>query len=268
MLFSRRHLFGLAAALALSAGLAAPAPVRAEDEPLLVFAAASLKEAMTEAAQDFETASGNKVQVSFAASGALARQIEAGAPADVFVSANIKWMTYVSDMGLTVKESEKALLGNALVLIAPADADTPPVAIGPDFDLAGLLGEGHLAIGEMTTVPAGAYGKAALEKLGLFDSVKDRLAQASSVRAALALVGRGEAPLGIVYATDAAADDKVKVIGTFPADSYPTIVYPVAILKEGNNPAAAAFIAYLQSAPAAATFTKAGFTVVQAPATN
>lgn len=268
MLLSRRHLIGLVAGLALSAGLAVPAPVRAADAPLLVFAAASLKEALTVAARDFETATGTQVQISFAASGALARQIEAGAPADVFVAADLKWMTYVSDRGLTVKESERALLGNALVLVAPADAETPAVEIGPGFDLAGLLGDGYLAIGEMSTVPAGTYGKAALEKLGLFDAAKPRLAQADSVRAALALVGRGEAPLGIVYATDAAADPKVKVIGTFPADSHPAIVYPIAILTESDNPAAATFLAYLQSAPAAATFTNAGFTVMQAPATN
>lgn len=267
MLLSRRHLFALVAGLALAAPLA-PRLAAAEDAPVLVFAAASLKESLTTVAADFEKASGKKVQLSFAASGPLAKQIESGAPADLFISADLKWMTYVSDKGLTVKETEKPLLGNTLVLVAPADSAIAPTEIKEGFDLAGLLGDGHLAIGEMTTVPAGTYGKAALEKLGLFDAVKDKLAQAESVRAALALVGRGEAPLGIVYATDAAADAKVKVIGAFPEGSYPAIVYPVAVLKESANPAARDFLAFLESAPASATFAKAGFTVENAPGTN
>lgn len=265
MLFSRRTLFALVAGLALAAPLV---PSRADDAPVLVFAAASLKESLTGIAAAFEKETGQKVQISFAASGPLAKQIEAGAPADLFISADLKWMTYVSDKGLTLKETEKPLLGNTLVLVAPADSDTAPVTLAPGFDLAALLGDGHLAIGEMTSVPAGTYGKAALEKLGLFGSVKDKLAQAESVRAALALVGRGEAPLGIVYATDAVADKAVKVLATFPEGSYPAIVYPVAILKESTNPAAARFLAYLQSAPAATTFTSAGFSVTQAPGTN
>ncbi|MFZ2870896.1 molybdate ABC transporter substrate-binding protein [Zavarzinia sp.] len=265
MLFSRRNLLALVAGFALVAPLV---PARAEEAPVLVFAAASLKESLTGIATAFEKETGQKVQISFAASGPLAKQIEAGAPADLFVSADLKWMTYVSDKGLTVKETEKPLLGNTLVLVAPADSDKAPVTLAPGFDLAGLLGDGHLAIGEMTTVPAGTYGKAALEKLGLFDGVKDKLAQAESVRAALTLVARGEAPLGIVYATDAVADPKVKVLATFPEGSYPAIVYPVAILKGSTNPAAVRFLAYLQSAPAAATFAGAGFSVMQAPGTN
>lgn len=267
MSFSRRSLFALIAGMALAAPFMQPR-AEAGDAPVLVFAAASLKESLTAIAADFEKETGKVVRISFAASGPLARQIEAGAPADLFVSADLKWMTYVSDKGLTAKETEKPLLGNTLVLVAPADSDKAPITLAPGFDLAALLGDGHLAIGEMTTVPAGTYGKAALEKLGLFDRVKDRLAQAESVRAALTLVARGEAPLGIVYATDAAADPKVKVLATFPADSYPAIVYPVAILKDSINPAAKDFLAYLEGAAAAAAFTKAGFSVAKAPGTN
>lgn len=267
MSLSRRNLLALVAGMALSAPFTAPG-AGAEDAPVLVFAAASLKESLTTIAATFEKETGKAVRISFAASGPLARQIEAGAPADLFISADLKWMTHVSDKGLTVKETEKPLLGNSLVLVAPADSDGAPVTLAPGFDLAGLLGGGHLAIGETTTVPAGTYGKAALEKLGLFEGVKDRLAQAESVRAALTLVARGEAPLGIVYATDAAAESKVKVLATFPADSYPAIVYPVAILKDSVNPAAKDFLAYLESAPAAATFTRAGFSVTRVPGTH
>ncbi|MCF4165512.1 molybdate ABC transporter substrate-binding protein [Zavarzinia compransoris] len=266
MLLSRRDLIALAAAVGLSASLASGA--RADDGPLLVFAAASLKEAVGSLAEAYEKETGTEVQVSFASSGALAKQIEAGAPADVFISANTKWMDVLSEKGLTVKATEEPLLGNGLVLVAPADSPLEPVTITRDLDLAGLLGDGHLAIGETTSVPAGTYGKAALESLGLFASVEPRLAQAANVRAALALVGRGEAPLGIVYATDAAADPQVKVVGTFPEGSYPAIVYPVAVLAESKNPAAASFVAFLKSATAAASFTAAGFTVVNAPSTN
>lgn len=259
MRLTRRLILGLAAAAALSLPMFHPA--RAEDKPVLVFAAASLKESLGKVAEAFKAESGKAVTLSFAASGPLAKQIEAAAPADVFISADTKWMAYLSDKGLTDKATEKPLLGNTLVLIAPKDSATAEVALAEGFDLAGLLGDGRLAIGEVTSVPAGAYGKAALESLKLFDSVKDKLAQGESVRAALALVSRGEAPLGIVYGTDAAADAGVKVVATFPAGSYPAIVYPVAKIASSTHPDAAAFIAYLQSPAAQAVFAAAGFTI-------
>ncbi|PWR19029.1 molybdate ABC transporter substrate-binding protein [Zavarzinia compransoris] len=259
MTLTRRLLLSLAAAAVLSLPMVHKA--KAEDKPVLVFAAASLKESLGKVAESYKAETGKTVTLSFAASGPLAKQIEAAAPADVFISADLKWMSYLSDKGLTDKATEKALLGNTLVLIAPKDSATTTVPLAEGFDLAGLLGDGRLAIGEVTSVPAGTYGKTALESLKLFDSVKDKLAQGESVRAALALVSRGEAPLGIVYATDAAADPSVKVVATFPAASYPAIVYPVARVAASTNADAAGFIAYLQAPAATATFEAAGFTV-------
>ena len=267
MLFSKRKLLGLIAAVAMVPTVLA-GTARAEDKPVLVFAAASLKEALTTLATGFQKETGKVVQISFAASGALAKQVEAGAPADLFISADTKWMTYLSGKDLTVKDTEMPLLGNTLVLVAPKDAAVDPVTLGKGFDLGALLAGGKLAMGDPSSVPAGTYGKTALENLGIYDGVKDKVALTENVRAALALVARGEAPFGIVYGTDAAADPTVKVVATFPADSYPAIVYPIAVLKESANPDAKAFYAYLQTAPAAAVFTAQGFTVMKAPATN
>lgn len=249
--------FRLPALTALVLGLASP--VAAEE--VVVFAAASLKTALDEIATDFKTQTGNDVVVSYAGSNQLAKQIIEGAPADIFVSAAVNWMDEVQKAGDVVDGSRKDLLGNSLVLIAHGK-DAAPVTIGPDFDLKGLLGEGKLAMGLVDSVPAGQYGKAALEKLGVWSAVEPSVAQADNVRAALALVATGEAPLGIVYATDAAADDSVTVVGTFPADSYPAIIYPSALLSGAADQADKDFYAALQSDAAKAAFTKQGFVIL------
>lgn len=253
--FSRRAV----AVLALAVAALAPLAARAAD-PVVVFAAASLKGTLDVAGAQFEAATGTPVTVSFAASSALARQIEEGAPADMFVSADLKWMSYLTDKGLVAADSRVDLLGNRIVLVAPAGS-AESVDIAPGFPLATLLGDGRLAMGDPAAVPAGLYGKAALEKLGVWSSVAAKVAPAENVRAALLLVSRGEAPLGIVYATDAASDPGVAVVGTFPADSHPPIVYPAALLKAAKNPAAAEFLAFLKRPETLKIFADAGFVV-------
>ncbi|NKN39688.1 molybdate ABC transporter substrate-binding protein [Agrobacterium sp. a22-2] len=230
-------------------------------EPVTVFAAASLKDVLGTIAEDWKSETGGTVVLSFAASSALAKQIEEGAPADLFISADLKWMDYLAKADQLVADTRTDLLGNRIVLVAPAEA-TATVHIEKSFPLADLLGDGHLAMGNTDAVPAGVYGKAALEALGVWDSVKDKVAQAENVRAALLLVSRQEAPLGIVYETDAKADPKVKVLDRFPEDSHPAIIYPAAVLKQAKGPEAKEFLAYLQSAKAHAIFTDAGFTVL------
>jgi molybdate transport system substrate-binding protein len=185
-----------------------------------------------------------------------------GAPADIFISADLDWMDYVAKKGLIKADTRSNLLGNSIVLVAAKDK-VKPVEIKEGFDLAGLLGDGKLAMGEVKSVPAGKYGKAALEKLGVWASVESRVAGAESVRAALALVSRGEAPYGIVYKTDAAADKGVAIAGTFPDDSHPPIIYPAAILADSNNPDASAYLEFLESDEAAPFFTEQGFTVLK-----
>jgi len=249
-------------AIALFA-LLAGRPAAAAD--LLVFAAASLKNALDDAIADYASRTGVKVEASYAASGPLARQIENGAPADLFISADIAWMDEVASHDLIRPESRVDLLGNRLVLVAARD-DTRSIPLGPGADLLAPLGQGRLAIGDPQSVPAGKYGQAALEKLGLWDKLEPKLARAESVRAALALVSRGEAPLGIVYATDAAADPGVRVAAEFPAGSYPPVVYPVALIKASTNPAAKPFLDYLESPAAAPFFTRQGFTRLAPPA--
>jgi molybdate transport system substrate-binding protein len=213
------------------------------------------------------------VTISYAGSSALAKQIESGAPADVFISADLAWMKYLAEKNLLRADSERRLLGNRIVLIAPKDGTAQtdgakPVEIGPGFPLADALGDGRLVLCDLA-VPCGKYGKAALEALGVWGAVEGRIAFAENVRAALAFVSRGEAPLGIVYATDAAADPGVAIAGVFQEDSHPPIVYPVAVTVESQNPAAAAFVAFLASAKAGAVFEKAGFTVLgEKPTTN
>lgn len=259
------------AAIACLASLAAPARAEQATTPpgaavasvdtVIVFAAASLKTALDAIGARWTAATGNKVTISYAASGALARQLENGAPADVFASADETWMDYAASKSLIQPASRRALLGNRLVLIAPADAPSSSLAIAKGFDLAAALGDGKLAMGVPGTVPAGTYAKAALTSLGVWDAVAPKVAGAESVRLALAYVARGEARLGIVYETDAMSEPKVKIIGAFPADSHRPIVYPVA-LTAGARPAAAAFLAYLASPEAAAIFTHDGFTVL------
>ena len=235
---------------------------QAQDAKLIVFAAASLKDALDEVKAAYQHQKGQEAATSYAASSTLAKQIEAAAPADIFISADLDWMDYLAKRNLIKPETRTNLLGNRLVLIAPADS-TVRLAIGPDFPLAKALGNGRLAIADPTGVPAGKYGKAALEALGVWSSVADRLAPAENVRATLALVARGEAPLGIVYQTDAASDKTVKIIGAFPENTHPPIVYPIAVVATSTNPGAPGYIAFLQSPVARPIFAKQGFTVLQ-----
>jgi len=254
---TRRSLF-LAVVLA---AMTPAAPAFAGD--VVVFAAASLKNALDDVVASYRIATGKTVTVSYAASSALARQIEQAAPADIFFSADLAWMDYLAGRDLIVAGTQRALLGNEIVLVVPKDSDAA-VAIG--FDLAALLGaDGRLAMANIDSVPAGKYGKAALEKLGVWQAVAGRVVQADNVRAALAFVASGEAPAGIVYATDAVAEPRVKVIGTFPADSHPPIVYPVALVASSTNADARAFLGYLESDAAKPAFIKQGFRII-APA--
>lgn len=240
--------------------LLAVAPAVAQERPLTIFAAASLKEALDEASAAYAgAAGGGRPAISYAGSNQLARQIEQGAPADVFLSADEEWMDYLAARKLLKEGARRVLLGNRLVVAGPAGA--APVVVDRNLDLVGLLKGGRLAVPDMKAVPAGKYAKAALDSLGLFDQAKDRIAGAENVRVALAYVSRGEAPYGIVYATDAAADPKVAIVGFFPEDSHPKIVYPVAILATSTNPKAAAFVDFLRGPEAKAIFEKRGFSV-------
>ncbi|MGP1358838.1 molybdate ABC transporter substrate-binding protein [Roseicyclus sp.] len=234
-------------------------PVTARAEQITVFAAASMANALAEIEQGFEAATGHDLTVSLAGSSALARQIQQGAPADIFISASTDWMDAIEADGLVEPGTRFDLLGNTLVLVAHG-TEAAPVEIGAGFDLAGLVGEGRLAMALVDAVPAGVYGKAALESLGIWEAVAPRVAQSDNVRAALALVAAGEAPYGIVYATDAAAEDNVTIVGTFPADSHPPIVYPAADLATRDTEAEAAFLAYLRGPEARAAFERQGFT--------
>ncbi|TDK41209.1 molybdate ABC transporter substrate-binding protein [Antarcticimicrobium luteum] len=225
-----------------------------------VFAAASLKTAMDDLAAAYKAQTGNDILASFAGSSSLARQIQQGAPAQIFISANPGWMDTLEGDGLLAESSRTDLLLNSIVLIAgPGAAADLSVAISPDLDLAGTLADGRLAMALVDAVPAGIYGKAALSSLGLWDSVAGKVAQADNVRAALRLVGAGEAPLGIVYATDAAADDQVRVLDTFPADSHPAIIYPAAILKDGDGEETRAAFTFLTSEASREIFRRHGF---------
>ncbi|HEY6981864.1 molybdate ABC transporter substrate-binding protein [Reyranella sp.] len=257
-LLRRRTWLGLvlaSAAVPLSAA-------RAQGADLVIFAAASLKNALDEIATEWAKATGKPTpRISYAASSALAKQMEQGAPADLFISADLDWMDYVEKKGLIRPETRVNLLGNKIVLIAPRDSTTT-IDVRPGFDLAKVLGDGKLAMANVDAVPAGKYGKAALQKLGAWDSVKDRIAQADNVRAALVLVARGEAPFGIVYSTDAAVEPTVKIVGTFPEDSHKPIIYPAALTKDAKSADAAPFLARLKGPQAGSAFEKQGFTVL------
>lgn len=244
--------------LALAAVLAGGVALPAVAEEVVVFAAASLKTALDGVAADFEAATGHQVTVSYAGSNALAKQIIEGAPADVFLSAAVNWMDEVEGAGLVVPDTRADLLGNRLVLIAHGK-EAAAMEIVPGFDLAGMLGDGRLSMAMVDAVPAGQYGKAALESLGIWPDIAGSVAQSENVRAALALVAAGEAPFGIVYASDAAAEDNVTVVGTFPADSHPPIVYPVALLTGAADAADRAFLEALSSEAARARFEAEGF---------
>jgi molybdate transport system substrate-binding protein len=251
----------LAVALGLLTGACVPG-ASAQGRPVLVFAAASLKNALDDVVAQYERETGKRVSVSYGASSALARQIEAAAPADVFMSADLDWMDYLDTKKLIKPGTRSSLLGNELVLIGPKSG-TAKVSIGPGFPLAELLGgDGRLAIADPKSVPAGKYGRAALESLGVWASVENRLAPTENVRLALALVSRGETPLGIVYKTDAAADPNVRIVGTFPENTHPPIVYPVALTATAGGDAPA-FLAYLKSAAARPSWEKQGFTLLK-----
>jgi molybdate transport system substrate-binding protein len=260
-LATRRGLLrALVAALAIGV-ITLPFQTQAEDKGPVVFAAASLKDALDAINAGWKKESGKQAVISFAASSALAKQIEKGAPADIFVSADEDWMNYLAEKKLIKPDTRFDLVGNRLVLIAPKDSKLT-ATIGQGFPLASLLGDGRLAMADTASVPAGKYGKAALEKLGAWDGVKDKIAQAENVRAALALVSRGEAPLGIVYATDAKSDPKVKVLDTFPESTHAQILYPLAIIAASTNKDAPAFAAYLKTAAAQSVFEAQGFKVL------
>jgi molybdate transport system substrate-binding protein len=262
MLTTRRTWLARSAGLMLSLTLACGTqPAAAQGTDLVIFAAASLKNALDAVNAQWQKETGKTAKISYAASSALAKQIEQGAPAQVFISADLDWMDYVAQKNLIRPDTRSNLLGNRIVLIAPKDK-AQAIDIKPGFDLAKVVGDGRLAMANVDAVPAGKYGKAALEKLGVWGSVSGKVAQAENVRAALLLVSRGEAPAGIVYQTDAAADPNVKIIGTFPEDTHPPIVYPIALTANASNPDAAAFLAYIKSAKARPLFEAQGFTVL------
>ena len=253
-----RRILGVVVSLTLLLG----ATQAARAAEITVLAAASLTNAIGQIDADFEKATGNTVKAAFAGSSALAKQLENGAPADLFISADVPWMDYVAKAGVIDSASRSNLLGNHLVLVAPADS-AASVTVDSHLDLAGLLKGGKLSVADTSAVPAGKYAKASLTSLGLWDKVKDSLAQGENVRAALALVERNEAPLGIVYQTDAAVA-KVKIVGTFPDDSHPPIIYPVALTLQGaKSDAAKAYLDYLKSDAAKAVFEKAGFSILK-----
>ena len=255
---------GAIAGLVLAAALAAPQAMAAD---ITVFAAASLKNALDDINAAWKADAGKEATISYAASSALAKQIEEGAPADVFVSADVPWMDYLIERDRVRKDTVVNLLGNRLVLVAPAGS-TATVEIGPDFDLLDALGDGRLAMAQVDSVPAGKYGKEALTKLGVWDAVEGHVAQAENVRAALALVASGEAPFGIVYATDANAEKAVRVVGTFSEDSHAPIVYPAAVTTEAASADAGAFMEFLRTETAEELFEKQGFTVLAPVLTN
>lgn len=257
-----RLLFAALTCLALAACAEHAGPPDAQRDPLLVFAAASLKESMDEAAAAYEATGAAQVKVSYAASSALARQIESGAPADVFVPADVEWMDWAGQRGLVDAASRRDLLGNALVLVAPADADAGPVDPGDPGALLARLGDGRMALAMTGSVPAGRYARQAFTSLGVWEAIAPHAAETDSVRAALMLVARSEAPLGVVYASDARAEPRVQVVARFPAASHPAIVYPVAKVAASGHPAAADFIAWLAAPDAGEIFRRHGFTVL------
>jgi molybdate transport system substrate-binding protein len=247
----------LGAASAPTASAQPPSPIAPQGGALVVFAAASLTDVLEEVDAAFTAKSAIPVKASYAASSVLARQIEAGAPADVFLSADREWMDYLAQRGLLRAGTRRDLLGNQLVLIAPADSSVH-IKIAPGFDLAGLLGSGRLATGDPDSVPVGRYARAALTKLGVWERVVDHLARADNTRVALEYVARGQSPLGIVYQTDALAEKRVRVVGVFPEDSHPPITYPVALTAtaQGNS---ARYLEFVSGDLARQIFERHGF---------
>jgi molybdate transport system substrate-binding protein len=263
MLNRRRFGFRVAAASASFAALMLLGTASSfASNKINVFAAASLKNALDAVTASWTAESAKEATVTYAASPALAKQIENGAPADVFLSADLTWMRYLTDKNLVTPGTEIKLLGNQIVLIVPKDS-IAEIKIEKDFKLSDLLGPGKLAMGNIESVPAGKYGKAALESLGVWATVKDKVAQAENVRAALKLVSTGEAVAGVVYRTDAHSDKTVKVLGTFPEDSHAPIIYPAAVIATSKNSDAVEFLRYLQTDKAKAIFEGEGFTVLK-----
>ena len=242
----------------------APQPAAAQDT-LTVFAAASMRNALDDVNKAFTKATGVKVIASYAASSALAKQLTQGAPADVYVSANVKWMDYLQKQKLIQVATRVNLLGNALVLIAPQASKLDHVTIKKGFDIAKLAGKNRIAVADTKAVPAGLYAKAALTSLGAWKTAEPKLAQAENVRATLSYVARGETPLGIVYATDAKMEPKVKVIGVFPEGSHPPIKYPVAAMKDAKSKALKPYLQFLRTPAAKAIFEQYGFTFLLKP---
>jgi molybdate transport system substrate-binding protein len=264
-MLARVFVIGIRSLLVIAAVVVAASrsvAAHAQGRDLLVFGAASLKNALDDADAQYQRDAGRKVVVSYGASSALAKQIENGAPADIFISADLDWMDYVAAHKLIKPETRFNLLGNKLVLIASVDSRIN-LTIAPNFPLAQALGNDRLAMADPSAVPAGKYGKAALEALGVWSSVSSKIAPAQDVRATMLLVARGEAPLGIVYQTDAAADKSVKIVGAFPESTHPPIIYPVAVTTASTNPGAAAYIGFLKSPSAKPAFEIQGFVVLQ-----
>ena len=259
------RLSALFVAFVILAG-AALSPAAAQDKTITVFAAASMKNALDDIDAAYTAKTGVKVTVSYATSSALAKQIEQGAPADVFISADTDWMDYATSRKSINEPTRVNLLGNSIVLIAPKDSRVDNVSIGQGFDLAKLAGDGRIATGDVKSVPVGKYARAALEKLGSWQAAEPKFAMAESVRAALTLVARGEAALGIVYSTDARVEPGVKVVGTFPADSHPAIIYPVAATATAK-PGTADYLAFLRSTAAKHILEKYGFKFLVSPTT-
>lgn len=253
------------AALLATVSLIASAPAAAAAPPTLtVFAAASLQDVLNAVGKAYAARTGQAVRFSFGGSSAIAHQIEQGAPADVFISADTDWMAYLESRKLVVQASRRDLLSNQLVLIAPASSKAS-IRLVRGANLAGLLGGGRLAIADPASVPAGKYGKASLTALGLWDQVGGKLAPAENVRSALAFVARGETPLGIVYATDAKAEPRVRIVAVFPENTHPRIVYPAALVASSHTQGAAGFMGFLQGPEAAAIFRQYGFVVLLRP---
>jgi molybdate transport system substrate-binding protein len=258
MSYRRAWLLVDLALLCLTVQSVAPASAETTQPQILVFAAASLNDALREIGTAYERTSAVQIKMSFDASSNMARQIEAGAPADVFFSADTAWMDYLQSRNLIQPNTRRDVVGNRLVLIAPAQSRVG-LRIAPHFPLAAALGSGRLATGDPDSVPVGRYARSALTALGVWDAVAARLVRAENVRAALVYVARGEAPLGIVYASDALVDKGVRVVDTFPDNTHEPIVYPVALTKSARSEAAG-FVTYLAGAQGHLIFVKYGFT--------
>ncbi|MCG6878920.1 MAG: molybdate ABC transporter substrate-binding protein [Deltaproteobacteria bacterium] len=238
-----------------------PATAADETDTVTVFAAASTTNAMSDIGQRYMEQQKGRIRFSFAASSTLAKQIDNGAPADIYVSANVKWMDYLMSKKMILPNTRVDLLGNCIVLIVPSQSALKHIDIKPDFPLASYLGDGRLAMGDPEHVPAGIYGKEALKRLKVWQQVKNKVAGMKDVRAALMMVERGEVSLGLVYSTDAAISTRVRIVGVFPPETHSPIIYPVAIVANHDRPSVERFMAFLESAAARTVFEKYGFRV-------